>query len=233
MLKRKFFIINILFLFSFLINGRVPISDSIEYAKNNLVGDKNKNRIEVLYFLPNDIINIKKILLGLIYNEKKSIDIAQFIINDKDIAQALCDAFDRGVIIKGIVDNGNLGHNNQKVTMLQEKGMDIILYRKPYSIMHLKSFLFGENFFGKEILWLGSANSTFSAYKKNQEFVSVFDNQQFIKQFKEKFKSLYQEVSAQQKEKDREKYNITFRELWKLVDKKFMVKKWLTSVHKK
>lgn len=227
---KKLLLIPFLLFSSYQRCGRpVTQEETIAYAKQHLVHDKN--RIKALYFLPNQDVDVKKILLGLINNELLSIQLAQFIVNDKDIANALCQAHERGVKVTGIVDNGSLEQGNQKVTQLKETGINLVVYKKPYSIMHLKCFLFGKNFFDKEILWLGSANTTISAYRRNQEYVHITENRLFVQQFKDKFQILYREISSVPEQKP--KINTLFSGIWQIGNMKIMLTRdWMNLVKK-
>jgi len=201
-MKKKLVFLLIVFLICPLEAKKFTAQESVAYARQYFV-DTISNRIkESLYFLPNKEVNIKELLIGLINNEKKGILFAQFILSDKDVAEALKAARERGVPVMGIVDNGCLSYKNEQITSLKRKGVKVAVYKKPYSIMHLKCFLFGRNFLDKEVLWNGSANTTFSAYARNQEYVHVTQNKLFCNEFKNKFNTLYREIATQ---KSREK----------------------------
>ena len=152
-----------------------------------------------VYFTPRD--DIKAHLIELIKHEKKSIDGAMYMLTDKNIAQALIDAYVRGVQVTLVLDQISMDRFG-KGTFLQNNGVRIIEYKttsfNPFStpIMHHKFLIFGVNGSNnKQLLWTGSFNCTVSASKLNYENVLICDEQDVIKQYKQCFCDLVSRIS--------------------------------------
>lgn len=176
---------NVLLLSSFL---QAFVDDDIEFAHKMLVRENQK--IEQAFFTPDKSGTMKKVLIGLIKNEKKEICAAQFRLTDPDVAQALLEAFVRGVKITVITDYGNFAERYEKITKLFESGIATRYYAVPYSIMHHKYFVFMDNFLGEPILVTGSANSTKGGLGRNYENLIVTNSADLIESYKQHFGDL-------------------------------------------
>lgn len=161
------------------------VDDDIEFACKMLVQENQK--IEQAFFTPDKSGSMKKVLLGLIKNEKKEICAAQFRLTDPDVAQALLEAFARGVKVTLITDYGNFAERYEKVTKLFESGILTRYYAVPYSIMHHKYFVFMDNFLDKPILVTGSANSTKGGLGRNYENLIVTNSVDLVESYKQHF----------------------------------------------
>ncbi len=193
---KKFF--SLIFIFYVLIFSREQYGDykfDAQFAKKELT--TKTGYINEAFFVPGD--NVKKLLLSLIDNEKSSILFAQFLITDKDIAQALCDARKRNVWVKGITDYSGYVGKYQKIFMLEEKKIPIAAYKKAFSIMHHKFYVFGRNIGNKPLLWTGSANGSRAGTTRNQENVIITNNKRLIDKFRARFRSLWQEIKEKSK----------------------------------
>lgn len=131
------------------------------------------------FFSPHD--DLRKALLHLIKEEKKSIKIAAYVLTDADIVKAVCDAFKkRGVEVAVVVDRSCLQMRGHKVTDLRKAGIPVAVFDgelgEEGAIMHNKFVLFGENMGKKSLVCTGSANITRSAYGSNYENVIVLDD---------------------------------------------------------
>ena len=148
-----------------------------------------------VYFTPRD--DIKAQLIQLIKDERTSIHAAMYMMTDKSIAQALIEAYVRGVKIYMILDQISMGEKYGKGLFLKDNGIIVAvhhaqslnLYCMP--IMHHKFFIFGFNSrMQKSLAWTGSFNCTASASRLHDENVIVSDDAKVIAQYKECFKSL-------------------------------------------
>jgi len=151
-------------------------------------------------FTPRD--DIKSQLIEYIKQEKKSIDAAIYMFTDKAIAQALIDAYVRGVKVAMILDQISMNRFGKGI-FLQNNGVSVSVYRteifNPFSspIMHHKFFIFGMNgASNKALVWTGSFNCTVSASKSNYENVIVSDDMYMIQQYKYCFEDLCNYVSS-------------------------------------
>lgn len=146
-------------------------------------------------FTPRD--DIKSYLLQVIKHERKSIDCAIYMFTDKVVAQALIDAYLRGVTVRIVLDHISMGERYGKGLMLQNNNVTVFVhYASNYNpftmpIMHHKFFIFGANdLYPKGAVWTGSFNCTQSAAKYNDENVLITDEQDSIKQYRQCFYDL-------------------------------------------
>ncbi len=98
-------------------------------------------------FRPRD--DIKAYLIRMIKEERKSIDGAMYMLTDKDVAQALVDAYVRGVKVRLVLDQISMGEKYGKGLFLQQSGIEVFVHAVPninvflLPIMHHKFFIFG------------------------------------------------------------------------------------------
>lgn len=141
--------------------------------------------------------NVKETLVKLIEEEKKSIKIAMYFLTDSLIAQALADAFNRGIKVLVITDHSNTKNNKySKINKLYKNNVPIFVYggngtaSTQEGIMHHKFLVFKNNFQEKTIVWTGSFNCTYSAQKKNIENAIIISSKQVAKIYSKHFKEL-------------------------------------------
>jgi phosphatidylserine/phosphatidylglycerophosphate/cardiolipin synthase-like enzyme len=139
--------------------------------------------------------NVRNHLLQLIDKERQAIYLAIFMVTDADVANALCEAKKRGVIVELITDVGCLKDRASKVNQLSKQGCSVYIYNptlakaKGVSLMHHKFALFARNDRGPQT-WTGSYNFTKAANNVNQENVVIFSDKQVFDTFFEQFKIL-------------------------------------------
>lgn len=163
----------------------------IEFARSILLG---KKPIDKIIFVPGKEEHPKHLLLGLIQSEQSKISAALFRFSDKDIAQELVNAVDRGVDVELIVDQGCFTENS-KVANIVTESIPVYIYSGYFSIMHHKMFLFKNNLEGKNIVWHGSANATMLGLSKNQECISIREGQELYKRFDQHFNQLKNQIA--------------------------------------
>lgn len=154
-----------------------------------------------VYFTPRD--DIKTQLITLIKEERLSIDAAVYMMTDKLIAQALIEAYVRGVKIRLVLDQISMGEKYGKGLLLQNSGITIFVHKaaslNPFCapIMHHKFFVFGLNS-GKHcsLAWTGSFNCTASASRLHDENVVVTDDANVVKEYRQCFKMLSERLGA-------------------------------------
>lgn len=139
------------------------------------------------FFVPQD--EVKMLLLGLIYAERAAIKVAAFCLTDDYIAQALVAAHKRGVHVEVVVDASCLSVKSNKVQMLRNAGIYVWVYKKPYSLMHDKYFIFS-SCFGRAFVWTGSANATQSGTTRNIENVCLLEDRTLVEQYRYNFEAL-------------------------------------------
>ena len=149
--------------------------------------------IHQVLFAPDD--NVLDMLKQLIGKEQTSIRMAAFLLTDYEIVKSIMQAKARGIIVEIVFDANGIKKRCAKIAhMLRGKGIDIFVYKAPKcrqanlsNIMHNKFIVFGENIFGKSLLWTGSFNFTYSAHKVNQENVLILDDADLIKKYINRF----------------------------------------------
>ncbi len=143
------------------------------------------------FFSPDD--NIKEILINLIECEKKAIKTTIFTLTQREITQALIDAYDRGICIECIADRGYGSDKYSKIPRLANNNIPIWIYQsddKNGSLMHNKFIIFESNILDKSILWTGSYNLTNRASDSNQENIIILDDKQILDRYEKQFKIL-------------------------------------------
>lgn len=147
------------------------------------------------FFSPDD--DLASLMIELIYAEQKSIALALFSFTDGTIAQALMNAYDRGIKITLVVDGSAVRDKFSKINLLKKHGITVFVY-EPHeitilnNIMHNKFVLFEKNVGGKSLLWTGSYNFTKSASKNNQENILLLDTMKLIERYRQQFLTLKQ-----------------------------------------
>lgn len=148
--------------------------------------------------------NIRARLIQLIQEEGVSIHVAMYMLTEKSIAQALVDAYVRGVKIFLILDQISMGEKYGKGLFLQNNGLSVVIHDAPpincfcAPIMHHKFFIFGYNTrLRTPLLWTGSYNCTASASTLHDENVLICDDRYVIEEYKKCFKMLHDRLSGQ------------------------------------
>ena len=155
----------------------------------------NGSSIKQALFSPED--DVKSVLIGLINQEKKHISLAIFTLKDKDISQALIDAYDRKVSIEIVTDRTTYMSDYSKIPLLAKKNITIYIYpqlknidKAAASLMHNKFIIFDSSMYGKTILWTGSFNLSRAASYNNQENVIILDDPSLITAYAQRFSLL-------------------------------------------
>ena len=153
-----------------------------------------------VYFTPRD--DIKAHLLELIKSERKSIDAAMYMLTDKTVAQAIVDAYVRGVKVNLVLDQISMSERFGKGLFLQKNGISVFPFYTSSSsnffmpIMHHKFFIFGMNdLYKRSLLWTGSFNCSIAASTLHDENVIVTDDQAVIEEYRQCFKQLVKKLS--------------------------------------
>ena len=155
-------IINLLFIFSF-----------ISFAK-----------VEVYFSLYDDP---ESIIIKNIDNANSFINIAMYTFTDREIAQAILRAKDRGVDIKIYLDYSQVNAEYSKSRYFVNNAIieDIRISSNNY-IMHNK-FAVIDN----KIVITGSYNWTASAGERNDENLLVIDDKNIVKKYQNQFNNLW------------------------------------------
>ncbi|NPA04225.1 MAG: DUF1669 domain-containing protein, partial [Epsilonproteobacteria bacterium] len=134
-----------------------------------------------LYFMPYESREAKKQLLEWIDKAKSQIDVAIYSFTNHEIAQRLRNAARRGVKVRVIADEKQMKFERRysKIPYLAKyRNIDIYLIkgkraknREYYGKMHLKLAIIDS-----KRLVFGSANWTYSAFKRNYELIYFLED---------------------------------------------------------
>lgn len=169
------------------------IDQNLDQGPSEKNSSQNTTAILKAYFSPDD--NVRAKLIDLIDNEQESLSIAIYTLTDKDITNALLQAYERGVGIEIVSDRAYSGERYSRIPILANHRISIWVYQTPEeyrSLMHNKFIIFKKNILDKSIVWTGSFNFTKSASISNQENVIVTDNPEVVSRFEHQFKLLKQ-----------------------------------------
>ncbi|MGD8454848.1 MAG: phospholipase D-like domain-containing protein [Anaerolineales bacterium] len=157
--------------------------NSIADTPNPLV-NAGGTSIEV-YFSPDD--GTQERLVALIDGADSSVYMLAFSFTADPIADALWDAYQRGVDVVGVIETSQASGEGGDFFHLVDAGMmDLELDGNPKQ-MHHKVFIFDE-----EIVALGSYNFTRSAEERNDENTLIIYNTDIAALFLEEFYRIYE-----------------------------------------
>lgn len=145
-------------------------------------------------FSPDD--HLQDVLIDLINKEKTLIHIAVFSFTNGEIANALINAYRRGVDVCVLIDNSGVQDRFNKIGRLRDAGVPVWIYKQAHTKriltdkMHNKFVVFGNNLLHKPLVWTGSFNFTKSAVEVNQENVVVLDDRDIIERYNKQFTQL-------------------------------------------
>ena len=135
----------------------------------------------------------ESIIIEKIDNAKDFINIAMYTFTDREIAQSILKAKDRGVDVKIYLDRSQVNAKYTKSRYFINNGIKNIRISSNNYIMHNK-FAIIDN----RILLTGSYNWTFSANHRNDENLMVIDDPDVISRFQNYFEKLwFNKYSAQ------------------------------------
>jgi phospholipase D len=139
--------------------------------------------------------DISSVVLELLAQAKKNINIAAFSLTDVRIANQLIDAHKKGVDVCVIMDAGNMKHYSSKAQKLVDSGIIVLRYdpslrldtkqSKFEQLMHLKWIIVDD------VLISGSANLTKAAQDgKNIESITVLRCPQTVEEHRQEWQKL-------------------------------------------
>lgn len=144
---------------------------------------------------------VKERLLHLLQEERLSLQVAVYQLTDRDVADALIDAYARGVTVSLVVDaQSTEGRYNQALRII-DAGVPVSVYpslngpdRRP--LMHNKFIIFGRNEGGKSLVWTGSVNFSKAGFTANHENIFITEDPAIVARYKRYFAKLSTEVSC-------------------------------------
>ena len=139
--------------------------------------------VKVYFSLYNDP---ESIIIEKIDNAKDFINIAMYTFTDREIAQSILKAKDRGVDVKIYLDRSQVNAKYTKSRYFINNGIKNIRISSNNYIMHNK-FAVIDN----EMVITGSYNWTASAGERNNENLLVIDDKNIIKEYQNQFNILW------------------------------------------
>ena len=138
-----------------------------------------------VYFSPED--GCDKVVISYLKQATKTLDIAIYTFTKDEIADAVIDAYKRGVKIRVIMDRTQAGNKYAEDERLEQNGISLIkVSGSRGGIMHNKFAVIDEKF-----VITGSYNWTENATSKNDENIVIIDQDSMIKSFKNNFEKLW------------------------------------------
>lgn len=113
-------------------------------------------------------------IIAEISKSKKSLDVQAFTFTSAAIAKSIIDATKRGIVVRLILDSGELTDKYSSVSFFNNLGLDVMI-DKVHAIAHNKIIIID----GK-ILITGSFNFTKNAESSNAENLLVIRNMQYV-----------------------------------------------------
>ncbi|WP_415881457.1 phospholipase D-like domain-containing protein [Neptuniibacter sp. SY11_33] len=145
-------------------------------------------------FSPGD--DCRSLIQQEIKRSQKSIDICVFTITDQPLRDAILAAHKRGIKVRILTDQDKANDLGSDIDYLMHKGVDVLLDTSPWH-MHHKFALFD----GVRLL-NGSFNWTRSASDRNQENLTLTDNQEIVSAFAAEFEALWTRHSSVRVERE-------------------------------
>lgn len=145
-----------------------------------------KFRMHRVFFSPgSDILDS---ISDLLQQAKKTLDICVFTITHEKLANDIINCYKRGVMIRLITDDDKLYDNGSEIKNIKHKGVAVKIDNSRYHMHHKFAVI------DSRIAFTGSFNWTYTASKHNQENLLVTTNYDIVKQYKEQFNLLWNEM---------------------------------------
>lgn len=164
-------------------NGQQPLF----WLQNcfNLI-DKYMFQIHKVYFSPGtDIIES---ITDLLKKATKTLDLCIFTITDDRLETDLRDCIERGIKVRIITDDEKLYDDGSAIQDLKNAGIPIKIDHSRYHMHHKFGII------DSRIIFTGSFNWVYTASKHNQENMLVTTNFDIVKQYKDQFELLWNEM---------------------------------------
>jgi phosphatidylserine/phosphatidylglycerophosphate/cardiolipin synthase-like enzyme len=154
----------------------------VAHSTNQLIYDSD---VVDIYFSPEDDFKTK--LISLIDSATFNIYFMIYAFTDKDVADALIRAKNRGVFVRGVFDEGFNANQYSKYDYLKNAGVDVKLDGGSFTL-HDKVMIFD----GITVV-TGSYNFTISANQNNAENSLIIDNSLIYQKYENEFVRIYNE----------------------------------------
>jgi phosphatidylserine/phosphatidylglycerophosphate/cardiolipin synthase-like enzyme len=161
---------------------------------------KNPVKYQKIFFSQKD--NIPALLIDLIKKEQKSIKAAYYSFTIENVAEALIEAYNRGIDVDIIIDSSNLLNNSKAVKKLIKHKIPFKLYccnsKEFKSLMHHKFIIFEEQ---PDLpaggVITGSFNCSRAAAERHWENIVILEGKDAMIQYSQEFDRLSQVCQKQ------------------------------------
>lgn len=128
--------------------------------------------------------SLEKRLVVRLGTATAKIDAALQQLNSKPIADALIEAYHRGIQVRVVTETDYM--DEAEIARLQEVEIPVIDDKDPDSLMHHKFIVIDE-----QHVWTGSYNTTYNGAYKNNNNVILIDSVQLAYNFTQEFRELF------------------------------------------
>jgi len=159
--------------------------DEFEMLKNHNQSEHSYESQNLkVYFSPKG--NIKDKIVDLVNSAKQTIEFEMYAFTSYDIADALIDKNDEGLVVKGVLDKTwNENSRYSKYDYLKENGVDVLKDGNKFTL-HDKVMIIDSG-----IVITGSYNYTVSADEDNAENLVILYNKNIASKYKNEFEIIY------------------------------------------
>jgi phosphatidylserine/phosphatidylglycerophosphate/cardiolipin synthase-like enzyme len=163
-------------------NPRVAITTEVG---DNADGERQTKQVEVEnYFAPEDEVAAR--IIAEIASAQSRIRFMAFTFTSDEIADAMLERAQAGVVVQGVIEDRNAGRDYSKYSRLRRGVQDVLTDGNPY-IMHHKVIIIDD-----ETVILGSYNFTASAEDSNDENVLIIHDPEVAALFVQEFGRVYE-----------------------------------------
>ena len=172
--------------------------DPIEVARTHLINKNNK--VDKLFFSPEDSKVIEQIIIGLIRSSKE-IKGALYLLTYQPFIKEFIEAKKRGVKIKLVFDKSAL--TSKSIYALPGEGIPLLIYhpdaiRNFQALMHLKTVIFYGAFSGaRDIVAFGSMNWSGNGLNRNSDQITFRDDSEIVQSCTDKISTLLEKAHDQ------------------------------------
>lgn len=151
----------------------------------DLIGEYKFSMHRVFFSPGTDILET---ISDLLNQAKKTIEICVFTITDNRLAADIVQAHRRGIRVRIITDDKKLYDHGSSVKEMRNAGIPVKIDHSRYHMHHKFGII------DSRIVFTGSFNWTYSATNHNQENLLVTTNTDIIRQYKEQYELLWNEM---------------------------------------
>lgn len=151
----------------------------------DLIGEC-KFSMHKVYFSPGT--DILESISDILKQARKTLDICVFTITDDRLAGDILFCHERGIQVRILTDDDKTYDHGSAIKTLKNAGIPVKVDHSRYHMHHKFGII------DSRIVFTGSFNWTYTASKHNQENLLVTTNTDIVKQYKEQYELLWDEM---------------------------------------